>query len=545
MRDFICILRFWVCSVTPVCMGFGAGVAGYDKGDKAGAGEDLFVGTQVPRIQIEISRPGIAALEGTRWRSGQERPTAQATVREGSAIYTNVAVHLKGSAGSFRPIYQNPCLTLNFNKFAAGQSFHGLHKISLNNSIQDRSFLAEKVCRELFDAAGVPVPRAGHAKVELNGRNLGLYVLTEGFNKQFLRRYFQNTRGNLYDGGFLQDITAPLVVNSGDDPDDHSGLSRLVSAVSEPDPARRWARLDQALDVDRFLSFLAMDVLLCDWDGYAMNRNNWRIFHDLGSNRMVFFPHGLDQMFGVARATPELPILPPMQGIVARAVVESAQGRTRYLERLSQLYTNVFRVDALLRRVDELAAVIRPVVAESNQQAARRHDQEVQWLKQRIRQRDESLRRQLTAWANLSRVHTNGAVRLAGWRPRIQTGAPELRELPGEESDTLLYIRAAGGNTIASWRTRAVLEQGEYRFEGMVRTQDVKTRPGETGGGAGLRVSGRAIPQGLSGNNGWRKFVYRFQMPEGLAETEFVCELRASEGEAWFDAASLAIVRLR
>src|SRR5207249_5753789 len=56
-----------------------------------------------------------------------------ATVREGDRVYTNVAVHLKGHLGSFRPVDSKPAFTLNFDKNAKGQRFHGLQKIHLNN----------------------------------------------------------------------------------------------------------------------------------------------------------------------------------------------------------------------------------------------------------------------------------------------------------------------------------------------------------------------------------------------------------------------------
>src|SRR5437867_574567 len=81
------------------------------------------------------------------------------------------------------------------DKWANGQRFHGLQKISLNNSVQDASLVSHKFSRELYTHVGVPVPRAGHTRVELNKRDLGLYVLTEGWNKQFLKRHFKNTKG--------------------------------------------------------------------------------------------------------------------------------------------------------------------------------------------------------------------------------------------------------------------------------------------------------------------------------------------------------------
>lgn len=386
------------------------------KGSRAENGDDVFAGTNVLRIHIQVSAADMNTLRGTqrmmRWGGSEEqRPTVRAKIIEGDHVYTNVALHLKGAAGSFREVDDNPCFTLNFQKFAPGQTFHGLHKLSLNNSVQDPSYLTEKICRELFEAAGVPAPRAGHAQVWLNQRDLGLRVLVEGFSRQFLKRHFTNTKGNLYDGGFLRDINQTLEVNSGDNPKDRSGLDALYKASREPDPAKRFEQLNKTLDMDRFISFVAMDIIQCDWDGYAMNRNNWRIFHDLDSNKMVFFPHGLDQMFGVERASPNCSILPHMQGLVARAVLSTPEGQRRYFARIGQLYTNVFDAKALCKRVDDLNAVIQPVIAQSSSEEGRYHLEAVQYLKQRIRQRDQSLKDQLSKVA--ARLNSGSPVQSA------------------------------------------------------------------------------------------------------------------------------------
>jgi CotH kinase protein len=273
--------------------------------------------------------------------------------------------------------------------------------------------------------------------------------------------------------------------------------------------------------MERFLSFVAMDVMECDWDGYAMNHNNWRLFHDMEANKMVFLPHGLDQMFGVERTNPECPILPHMQGRVARAVLGTPEGKRKYLERMSELYTNVWHVEAILKRVDQLAAVIR-----------------------RISQRDESLRQQLAKLANQPKLQPNSSLQLSGWSRRTQTGAPEFRQEKTAEGQDALYL-AAKGNSIGSWRTKVMLEEGAYRFEGKVRTRDVRPSSGEPSGGAGLRVAGGAVAADLTGTQDWQRFAYSFRVPEGGGEAQVICELRALGGEAWFDISSLRVVRLR
>lgn len=539
-------LPIWPLSLASISIlagGFAASVPGHAKEHKPAPLDDIFAGTNVLRIRIQIPAAGMSELRQSGWGNHSERPEVMATVKEGGVVYTNVVVHLKGAAGSFRSVDDNPGLTLNFDKSAPGQSFHGLHKLSLNNSVQDRSFLDEKICRELFEAAGVPVPRAGHAVVELNGRNLGLRVLIEGFGKHFLKRYFSNTKGNLYDGGFVQDITGRLGVNSGDDPRDRSGLRALISAVRETDPKTRLARLEQTLDMERFLSYLAMDIIECDWDGYAMNHNNWRLFHDLDSNKMIFMPHGLDQMFGVQRATPDCPIMPRIQGLVAQAVLGTSEGQRRYLARVAQLYTNVFHADTLVKRVDELAAVINPVIAEYSPNGARRHEAEVENLKRRIRMRDESLGRQLSSTTTEPTFASDGTLLLSGWRRSVHSGEAVFRKEPPADGNAkgVLCIGAPNGSVSASWRTRVLLEEGTYRFEARIRTSDIKAESGE---GARIRISRGTGPRGLAGTLDWQNMAYTFEVPDSGAEVEFVCELRASRGEAGFECSSLRLVRV-
>jgi len=510
---------------------------------------DLFAGRTVLRIQIEIPPEGMRDLSSRGYGDGHHRPSVSATVKEGGNVYTNVAVHLKGGAGSFRGIDHNPGLTLNFEKNTPGQSFHGLKKVSLNNSVQDRTFLNEKISRELFNAAGAPAPRAGFTTVQLNGRNLGIHVLTEGFNKQFLRHYFTNVHGNLYQTHGNQEITDKLDVNSGDNPDNNAGLQALARAVNETEPAARWVRLQQTLDVNRFISFMAMEVMLCHWDGYCMNQNNYRVFHDLGANKIVFVAHGMDQMFGTGtmqlggeKSSAQCPIFPPLTGAVADAVMSTPEGRRLYIARLAELYTNLFRVDVLLKRVDELSSVVRTGVVESwGTQSGREYQQRVNDLKAHIQERGESLARQLGEALKPHESRAFSPDHLTGWVTRVQGGQPEFAKVAQASRTNLLHIAAAHGRVAASWRTRLQLSPGRYRFDGEVRLQGVA--PENAQAGAGLRVSGERPKHEVSGSTDWRPFAYEFQVG-GEREVEFICELRALAGEAWFDADTLEVVRL-
>lgn len=522
---------------------------GQKKGGKKQEADALLDNPTLLRIQIQISQAGLNTLRSTHWEGRPKRPVAKAIIREGGLTYSNVAVHLKGAAGSFRSVDDKPAMTLVFDKFVTDQSFHGLHKISLNNSVQDSSFLCEKVARELFIAAGVPVPRAAHALVTLNGRDLGLYVLLEGANKQFLKRYFSNVKGNLYDGGFCQDVNTSLSVNCGDDPDNDDGLKALMAAVRQSmrESKPSYALLEQVLDMDRFLSMVVMEMMLCHWDGYTLNRNNWRIFHDLDSNKMVFIPHGLDQLFGAGRQfDPGSPVKPRnVSGVVTRMILATREGQQRYMERANQIYTHVFKVDKILSRVDEIVTGISPVLAQTHPQIARSLKQRAGSLKQRIIQRGEGLRRQLGVPVNPIEFPRDNVLRLTGWKPSlVQSGEPTLAQVEDSPGKPLLLINAGNAISSSSWRTRLVLASGRYQFEGRIRLRDVEIEEGDERGGAGLRISKGVMPRKLTGTEDWKDYQYAFNISEETTDVELICELRALKGEAWFDVNSLRLVRM-
>src|SRR5438445_4197659 len=89
------------------------------KASVAEPGADIFdANAPVLRFNIEMAPSDLEVLRK------DARKYVLATVREGDLIFTNVAVHLKGAAGSFRQIDDKPALTLSFEKFVPGRRFH-------------------------------------------------------------------------------------------------------------------------------------------------------------------------------------------------------------------------------------------------------------------------------------------------------------------------------------------------------------------------------------------------------------------------------------
>ena len=342
------------------------------KAPKKPAGEDLFARPSVWKLKIEIPSGGQEALRK------DPKEYVKATVRVGDMVLTNVGVRLKGQT-TYQSIDKRPGLTLKFNEFVKGQDLMGRTKVLLNNSLQDPSCIATIVAGEVFRSANVPAPKSAFARVELNGRDLGLYSMTEAANKDFLAEYFKKTKGNLYEGD-NNDITDKLEKDAGDDSTDQADVKALAAALKISDATERWKKLGPLLDLERFIAYAAVEVMVWHHDGYVMEHNNYRLYHDPGTGQIVFIVHGLDELFEKADGS----LTPDFKGLVAKGVLTTPEGKKRYAETMTRLATEVFKTEPLTKRVDELAAIARPSLDAS---AIKAFDTAVASLKERLSRR--------------------------------------------------------------------------------------------------------------------------------------------------------------
>ncbi|MBL8792808.1 MAG: CotH kinase family protein [Planctomycetia bacterium] len=536
-----------VCWTTPVAAQPAKDDPKYRADSKAAkASAAFFEEGLVPEIRIEITPEELKKLQANN-RSYVLCTVIETLTVKGQPVetkYTKVAIKMKGAAGSFRGLNDRPALTLNMDKFHDGQSLHGLDKFHLNNSVQDGSLMCELISGHLFRQAGVPAARATHARVWLNKRDLGIYVLKEGFDATFLRQYFAKATGNLYDGGFCREIDQPLEKDHGTGPNDHSDLKALRAACAIADLTKRQAELEKVLDIDQFLSFAAMEMLTCHWDGYCRNRNNYRLYFNPANGKAIFFPHGMDQMFG----DPNFPLF-DAGGIVGSAVMQVPEFRQRFRKRLEQLLP-LFDPEKVNPTIDAVSQRLKPVLEAMNKDQARGYLGNMQGVKDRIKNRYVSAQKTLNAYVEPipPKFNDKGELLVTGWTEAKETAdaVHERQDLPGNKK-ALVLKTGPGKQCIASWRREIVLPRGKYEFQALVKTVGVVASPdaNQKASGAGLRLSGGIRTNALAGNEEWKLQKHEFEVTQDNQPVVLVAELRAAGGTAMFDASSLKLIRLK
>ncbi len=351
----------------------------------APAAPDVFANAgPVPVVKVKVDKANLDQL------LKEPRKYVTATLEVGTETWKSVGLHMKGAAGSTRDWSDKPGLTLNSNKFSKGQTIWGMDKFHFNNCVQDGTYLNETIFYDISRDVGLPAARTTHALVELNGRKAGLYLLKEGFDAAFLKRHFKDTTGNLYDGGFLLDIDGGIRLDRGPGPagDD---LKLLVAAAQIPDAKKRMAALDQKLDLEKFYLLWALEILTTDWDGYTRTRNNYRMYHDPKSDKFVMFPHGKDQLF----QNPQDGLVHGWNGILARKIYETDEGKKKYHAVLNELAKKYFTTAKLHERADALAPRVKDALNALQPGAGDQYMKgEFKAYKDRLKQRAEYVARE-------------------------------------------------------------------------------------------------------------------------------------------------------
>ena len=304
-----------------------------------------------------------------------------ATVTIDGETHTEVGVRKKGFLGSQSDT--KPSLKLRYDKYVDDQSLGGvMERMTLNNSAQDPSMVNTCLAYQVFAAAGLPSPRCNFATVTVNGTELGLYVHLEEIKKPFLARHFDSAKGNLYEGtvsDFIPSHRGTFEKKTHEDEDDWSDVDAILAALQDPSDAGLEA-LGELVDLDRFLSFWATEVLVGHWDGYTGHRNNYQFYRE-PDGKFAFIPWGVDDTFHLKDdPNPFDNISDPPPSVLALSAIPNRlynhpQWQVKYAARLKEVLDAAWDEDALLANVDAMAAIVQEhALPEANAAAAKDTD---------------------------------------------------------------------------------------------------------------------------------------------------------------------------
>ena len=263
----------------------------------------IFQEDTVNEINIEIDEAD--------WQDMLENPLEEeyhkANITINGETIGNVAIRTKGNnsltsvANSDSDRYS---FKLDFDYYDNNGNYYGLKKLCLNNNYLDNSSMREYIAYKIMREMGLDVPECAYSHIIVNGEEWGLYLAVEPVDEVFLAAHFADATGDLYKPEGKGGTGADLVYN-GDDISAYTGLN-LKTNLSSSDGKEILALmqaledgegLEEVLDVEKALKYIAANVALANFDSYLGNTtHNFYLYEENG--RFTIIPWDMNLAFG-------------------------------------------------------------------------------------------------------------------------------------------------------------------------------------------------------------------------------------------------------
>ena len=261
----------------------------------------------------------------------------------------NVGIRSRGSGSRSA---EKPNLKVAFDKYTSKQKFLGLVSVILKANNQDPSLLREMVAMQLYRRMGLPAPREAPARLYINGEFFGAYTLVEAIDEAFLLRNFGEDTGYLYDwqetrtsNGYHFEYLGPDPANYSPlmwDPSNHkkdpdpAPIVAMVQAINQASDASFEEAVSQYLDLKQFMTYIAVEQYVNDWDGVlggSFGMNNFNSYRFAGTTLFQFLPWDKDLSFDWYQTS----IMEGVEAnVLARRAMQVPKLRNAYLEALNK-----------------------------------------------------------------------------------------------------------------------------------------------------------------------------------------------------------------
>jgi hypothetical protein len=229
---------------------------------------DVYDPNKVLTYEIGLDAAALAVFQST--LEADQKTWVHGTFKCGNVTFADVGVRRKGSS-TFRALPQKAALKVKFAKYVAGQSFVGFSDLTLNNSMSDPTFLAERLSYHVFRSVGLPAQRAVSAQVTINGAPYGLYVNVETPNKQLNSLLFGANAKTLYEVNYGSDWLPGEELGFSEEVGDGTlaDVTALFNSVQAAQNATLLTDMAGTLNTTEWLKFSAAEAAVGHYDGYA------------------------------------------------------------------------------------------------------------------------------------------------------------------------------------------------------------------------------------------------------------------------------------
>eukprot|EP00833_Pecoramyces_ruminatium_P005247 jgi/Orpsp1_1/1179279/evm.model.c7180000068709.1 len=274
-----------------------------------------------------------------------------------------------------------------FNVKIEDGNLYDVKSLRIRPTYRDPTIMREKIASDILYKLDIPATNTGYINMEVNGEDLGIYIVTNKIKKDFMKKFFKDKNtSNLYEcfppfSKFENNTIVDQCVNTVDElADQKDEILAFAEAVND---ATSMEDLDKVMDVDNVLLSIAFEFITLSWDHLLSMSHNY-FWYKRKDGKWIYLLNDYDETFGQDMSSfifffynnrtyvPDDKLL-NVPNISIRDFENDHKflkyliydDDTRFRKAIGKMVKNAFNPKLLFPRIDEIAELIRDDVASS------------------------------------------------------------------------------------------------------------------------------------------------------------------------------------
>lgn len=231
-------------------------------------------------------------------------------------------------------------------------------KVILSAQATDKSMLRYFLSNEIFKEAGLKTAVITPVYFYINEESQGLYYLIEQINEEFFYKRNINV-GELYKA-----INGEAKFNFNDnkelrngfekkipEDDNYYTLEKLIVTIDNEPESTFQTKIESMFNVDAYLKYMAVSVMICNWDGIV---HNFNIYRDNSNGKYEIIPWDLDATFYFEDNLTAFPGNSPL----LLKLLRHDKYRTEYKKYFEEYLNGCFSQEFVNSKIDQMKNII-------------------------------------------------------------------------------------------------------------------------------------------------------------------------------------------
>lgn len=270
-------------------------------------------------------------------------------------------------------------------------------KVILSGQATDPSMLRAFLSAEIFREAGLKTFNIQPVFFYINEDSQGLYYLIEPINEEFFSNKAINV-GELYkaiNGDAKFSFQENKELRYGFEKripkdDNYYTLEKLITTLDNEPGETFETKVESLLNVDAYLKYMAISVMICNWDGLV---HNFYLYKDATTGLYEVIPWDLDVTFILENSLTSL----PGSAVLLTKLLQFQKYRDIYKKHFENYLNGCFSESSLYSKIDNMKNTISKAYSQDRWLKTKGYDlnTESEKIKNFIKQRRQYIQEQL------------------------------------------------------------------------------------------------------------------------------------------------------